>query len=156
MEHGLLSMWASVVVARRLSSCGSRALECRLSSCGARALLLHSMWDLPGPGLKPMSPALAGRFLTTVPPEKSHVSSSFCFGGLYVSRNLSISSRLSNLLAYNSSQYSLMAFCVFVLRILFLLFHFLFCLGLLLFIVAIIDFTNFLIAFFFYSMYWLI
>ena len=29
--------WASVVVARGLSSCGSRALECRLSSCGTRA-----------------------------------------------------------------------------------------------------------------------
>ena len=29
------------------------------------------MWDLPGPGLKPMSPALAGGFLTTVPPGKS-------------------------------------------------------------------------------------
>ena len=28
---------ASVVVARRLSSCGSRALEHRLSSCGAGA-----------------------------------------------------------------------------------------------------------------------
>ena len=28
---------ASVVVARGLSSCGSRALECRLSSCGAWA-----------------------------------------------------------------------------------------------------------------------
>ena len=28
------------------------------------------MWDLPGPGLKPMSPALAGRFLTTAPPGK--------------------------------------------------------------------------------------
>ena len=28
---------ASVVVAHRLSSCGSQALECRLSSCGARA-----------------------------------------------------------------------------------------------------------------------
>ena len=28
---------ASVVVARRLSSCGSWALECRLSSCGSRA-----------------------------------------------------------------------------------------------------------------------
>ena len=27
----------SAVVAHRLSSCGSRALECRLSSCGARA-----------------------------------------------------------------------------------------------------------------------
>ena len=29
------------------------------------------MWDLPGPGLEPMSPALAGRFLATVPPGKS-------------------------------------------------------------------------------------
>ena len=28
------------------------------------------MWDLPGPGLEPVSPALAGRFLTTVPPGK--------------------------------------------------------------------------------------
>ena len=28
------------------------------------------MWDLPGPGLKPVSPALAGRFLATVPPGK--------------------------------------------------------------------------------------
>ena len=32
-----LGAWASVVVAHRLSSCGSRALERRLSSCGARA-----------------------------------------------------------------------------------------------------------------------
>ena len=29
------------------------------------------MWDLPGPGLEPMSPALAGGFLTIVPPGKS-------------------------------------------------------------------------------------
>ena len=29
------------------------------------------MWDLPGPGLKPVSPELAGGFLTTVPPGKS-------------------------------------------------------------------------------------
>ena len=28
------------------------------------------MWDLPGPGLEPVSPALAGGFLTTVPPQK--------------------------------------------------------------------------------------
>ena len=28
------------------------------------------MWDLPGPGLEPVSPALAGGFLTTVPPGK--------------------------------------------------------------------------------------
>ena len=32
-----LGVWASVVVACGLSSCGSRALERRLSSCGARA-----------------------------------------------------------------------------------------------------------------------
>ena len=28
------------------------------------------MWDLPGPGLELMSPALAGGFLTTAPPGK--------------------------------------------------------------------------------------
>ena len=66
-----LSARASVVVACRLSSCGSRALEHRLSSCGTRAQLLRGMWDLPGPGLKPVSPALAGGFLTTAPSGKS-------------------------------------------------------------------------------------
>ena len=44
------------------SSCGSWALERRLSSCGTWAQLLHGMQDLPGPGLEPVSPALAGRF----------------------------------------------------------------------------------------------
>ena len=29
------------------------------------------MWDLPRPGIKPMSPTLAGGFLTTAPPGKS-------------------------------------------------------------------------------------
>ena len=29
------------------------------------------MWDIPGPGLEPVSPALAGGFLTTGPPGKS-------------------------------------------------------------------------------------
>ena len=52
------------------SNCGTRALERRLSSCGARAQLLRGMWDLPGPGLEPLSPALAGGFLTTAPPGK--------------------------------------------------------------------------------------
>ena len=64
---------ASVVVARGLSSCGSQALERRLSSCGAWAYLLRGMWDLPGPGLKPVSLALAGGFLTTAPSGKSPV-----------------------------------------------------------------------------------
>ena len=61
---------ASVVVSRRLSSCGSRDPELRLSSCGARAQLFRHIWDLPRPGLEPMSPALAGGFLTTAPPGK--------------------------------------------------------------------------------------
>ena len=29
------------------------------------------MWDLPGPGLEPVFPALTGGFLTTAPPGKS-------------------------------------------------------------------------------------
>ena len=28
------------------------------------------MWDLPGPGLEPVSPALAGGFFTIAPPRK--------------------------------------------------------------------------------------
>ena len=34
--------------------------------------MLHGMWDLPRRGLEPVSPALAGGFLTTAPPGKSH------------------------------------------------------------------------------------
>ena len=40
----------------------------RLSNCGSWAQLLRGMWDLPRPGLEPVSPALAGRFSTTAPP----------------------------------------------------------------------------------------
>ena len=66
-----LGPWASVVAVFGLSSYNSQALEHRLSGCGAQALLFCSMWDLPRPGIKPMCPALAGRFLTTRPPGKS-------------------------------------------------------------------------------------
>ena len=51
-----------------LQSTGSRRTG--FSSCGSQTELLHSMWDLPGPGLEPVSPELAGGFLTTVPPGK--------------------------------------------------------------------------------------
>ena len=44
----------------------------RLSSCGSRAQLLRGMWDLPRPGLEPLSPALAGRLSTTAPPGKPY------------------------------------------------------------------------------------
>ena len=56
-----LGAWASVVAA------------CRFSSCGSWAWLFHGMWDLPGSGLEPVSPALAGGFLTTAPPGKPSV-----------------------------------------------------------------------------------
>ena len=52
-----------------LQSRGSRRAGFR--SCGPRAQLLRSMWDLPRPGLEPVSPTLAGGFLTTAPPGKS-------------------------------------------------------------------------------------
>ena len=62
--RGPLTIVASLVAEHRLQTR-------RLSSCGSRAQLLHGMWDLPSPGLKPVSPALAGRFPTTAPPGKT-------------------------------------------------------------------------------------
>ena len=54
------------------SSCGACAVERGLSGCGLPAQLLFGMWDLPGPGIEPVSPALAGGFfLSTVPPRES-------------------------------------------------------------------------------------
>ena len=61
--RGPLTIAASLVAEHRLQTR-------RLSSCGSRAQLLCGMWDLPRPGLEPVSPALAGRFSTTVPPGK--------------------------------------------------------------------------------------
>ena len=49
---------------------GHRLQTRRLSSCGSQAQLLRCMWDLPRPGLEPVSPALEGRFSTTAPPGK--------------------------------------------------------------------------------------
>ena len=49
-------------------------LEHSLSS-GTWAQLLCSMWSLPGQGIEPVSPALAGRFFTTKqPPGKPRIS----------------------------------------------------------------------------------
>ena len=50
-------MRASVTAAHELNS-------------GTRTLLPCGMWNLPRPGIEPMSPALAGRFLTSGPPGK--------------------------------------------------------------------------------------
>ena len=53
-----------------LSRCSSWVLEHGLSGCDTQAYLLLGMWDLPGPRIKPLSPALAGRFLATGPPRE--------------------------------------------------------------------------------------
>ena len=60
---------------------GHRLQTHRLSSCGSRAQPLRSMWDLPRPGLEPVSPALAGRFSTTAPPGKPLLF--FCYFYLF-------------------------------------------------------------------------
>ena len=62
-------IWVSVVAELGLSSCGSWTPECRLSNCGTRALLPYGMWNLPIPGMKPMSLTLQDRFLTTATPQ---------------------------------------------------------------------------------------
>ena len=66
-----LGAGASVVGTHGLRSCGSQALEPGPSNCGTQALLLWSKRNLPKPGIKPTSPALASRFVTTEPPGKS-------------------------------------------------------------------------------------
>ena len=58
------------MAAHGLSSCGSQTLEHRLNSCGTWAQLLCGMWDLPGSGIEPVSPALTGGFFTPEPPGK--------------------------------------------------------------------------------------
>ena len=47
----------------------------RLRNCGAWAWFLRGMWHaVPRPGIKPISLSLAGGFLTTGPPGKSHLN----------------------------------------------------------------------------------
>ena len=61
--RGPLTIAAPLVVEHRLQML-------RLSNRGSWAQLVRGMWDLPRPGLEPVSPALAGRFSTIVPPGK--------------------------------------------------------------------------------------
>ena len=55
---------AFIAVHRFLLAVASLIVEHRLSSCG-------SMWNLPGPGIEPVSPALADGVLTSRLPGKS-------------------------------------------------------------------------------------
>ena len=53
------------------SCCRARALgHLSFRSCGTQARLPIGMWNLPWPGIKPLSPALTGKLLTTGTPGK--------------------------------------------------------------------------------------
>ena len=77
----LLLLWSTGSRANWLCSCDSRAPEHRFSSWGARPQLFHGMWDLPGAGFEPVSPAQAGGLFTTEPPGKP--SSHFIYLFIY-------------------------------------------------------------------------
>ena len=62
--HGLLVVVASLNAVHGLQSSGFR-------NSGTWVWLLRSMWNLPGAGIKLMSPDLAGEFLTNGLPGKS-------------------------------------------------------------------------------------
>ena len=97
--RGPLTIVASLVAEHKLQTR-------RLSNCGSRAQPLRGMWDPPRPGLKPVSPALAGRLSTTAPPGKpgcavlkkikfnthgwSHFLSNYFFITIVTNRNFSM------------------------------------------------------------------
>ena len=73
------SGFSLVVVSGGFSCCRAWALEHRLNSCDqglscpvAHGTFLDQGWDLPGPGIERMSPALVGGFFTTEPPGKPY------------------------------------------------------------------------------------
>ena len=75
--RGPLTIASSLVAEHRLQTR-------RLSSCGSRAQPLRGMWDLPRPGLEPVSPALAGSLSTTVPPGKPLVTYSYIYTSCFI------------------------------------------------------------------------
>ena len=64
---GLLLLWKKTCL-----PWASGVAACGLSSCSVWADLPRSLWDLPGPGIKPTSPAWTGGLFTR-PPGKSRI-----------------------------------------------------------------------------------
>ena len=87
-ERGLLFIVVRGLLVAVASRCGGFSLRWLLvavasrcggfSCCGAQTLL-RGMWDLPRPGVEPVSPALAGGFLTTAPSGESLLFFLFSF-----------------------------------------------------------------------------
>ena len=77
----------AVLHCARLSRCGGVSLQGLGSSAQAQelwcvGLVALGMWNLPQPGIKPMSLALAGGFLATGPPRKSQTSFQYRWASL--------------------------------------------------------------------------
>ena len=77
--EGFLQLWQAGATLHRgawashhrsLSCCGAQAPDAQAQQLWLTGPLLRGMWDLPRPGLEPVSPALAGRLSTTAPPGK--------------------------------------------------------------------------------------
>ena len=68
--------WGPLFIAVRLSLSRPLSLRSTGSRRAGSVIVAHGpsrgMWDLPRPGLEPVSPASAGRFSTTAPPGKPH------------------------------------------------------------------------------------
>ena len=65
--YSLVAVCELRLVEAFLVVCRAWPLERGLSSCGGWTWLLRRIGDLPRPGIKPVSPALAGRFFTAEP-----------------------------------------------------------------------------------------
>ena len=64
-SRGYCSLWcAGFLLQRFLLLQTTSSGHTGFSSSGEQDLLPHSTQDLPGPGIEPTSPALAGRFLS--------------------------------------------------------------------------------------------
>ena len=105
-EHGLQGRQASAAEVRGLNSCGTQAQS------------LHIMWDLPRPGIKLVSPALAGRFFTT----EQQGSLPFCFVQLIYHIPKDLDQSLSVLIWFYQILHeflSISIICIFLLSFLF-------------------------------------
>ena len=65
--------YSLATVSKLLIMVASLVAKHRLSSCGAWAKLLRGMWDLPGAGVEPVSPALVGGLFTIEAPGEPSV-----------------------------------------------------------------------------------
>ena len=73
MVHGLFSLqWLPGLQSRGLRPWASAVAAPGLRSTGS-VVVPHGRWDLPGSGIEPVSPALAGGSFTTGPSEKASI-----------------------------------------------------------------------------------